>query len=372
MRFSAFILLIFFFIFLALPVHYAAVNESDLPPPIPPSQEGPLFASAVYSNGSPMGNSALVLLARSGKSDTVLRLITDENGRFLLSLDRGAYDIDALLDLPGTPGMDFASTSSFSGDGKSNLTLIFYPAGSLSGKVLQQGAPVPNARVRVSCPSKSFDYARINGMTEMDAGEAGDFLFRALPVGTCTVSASTASHAASADFEVAHGKSSTAVLEMKGKAVENDFFLLAAVAIGALAIAGLAIFFLRERLFGSSAHVPVQYYDINPSTQAPHPKKEEPPKTAASVPGEKEENKFALSNPKVKAILATLSDRERDILKFLLKSGGRAKRSSMQHKLLIPKTSLLRNLRSLERKNIVKLTPFGRNLLAEIAESLFR
>ncbi|MEM4348556.1 MAG: hypothetical protein QXN37_03235 [Candidatus Anstonellaceae archaeon] len=61
-----------------------------------------------------------------------------------------------------------------------------------------------------------------------------------------------------------------------------------------------------------------------------------------------------------------------EITLFLLKSGGRAKRSQIQHKLLIPKTSLLRNLRSLERKNIVKLVSFGRNLLAEINQHIFK
>lgn len=371
MRFSAFISLIFFFIFLALPVHHAEVNESEPQPPVPPSQEGPLFARAVYSNGSPMHNSALVLLVRSGKSDTVLRLITDESGRFLLSLGKGAHDIDALLDLPGTPGMDFASTSSFSGDGTSNLTLIFYPAGSLSGKVLQQGAIAPTARVRVSCPSNSFDYVRINGVAEVDAGEAGEFMFRALPAGSCTVSASAPSLANSAEFSVLPGQLTAVVVEMKPKALGPDPIPFAAIAIGAIVLLGMAFLAFRQRFFGKTAYAAVSA-PLRPvrAPDGPLPAKAKAKEKKAAW--ETEETPYSLANPKVKAVLSTLTDREAEITKFLLKCGGRAKRSSMQHKLLIPKTSLLRNLRSLERKNIVKLTPFGRNLLAEISESLFR
>lgn len=370
MRFLPAALFLLIFILLALPLLRAAENETELPPSVP-TTESPIIARAVYSNGSPVQNTALVLLARSGKSDSIYRLITDSRGSFLLSLGKGAYELDALLDNPGTPGIDFASTATLSAAANSNLTMIFYPAGSLSGKVLQGGSPVPNARVRVSCPSNSFDYARINGMAETDAGEAGDFLFRALPVGTCTVSASTDSHAASSDFEVAHGKSSSTVLEMKGKAVEIDTLILVAVVAGGIAIILTALFFLRGRLFGGNTGVPMGYYDMRPSAPSSDPKKEGQPKAAASAQVEKEESKFALSNPKAKAVLATLSDREADIVKFLFKSNGKSKRSTMQHKLLIPKTSLLRNLRSLERKNIVKLTPFGRNLLAELDEQLF-
>jgi uncharacterized membrane protein len=101
-------------------------------------------------------------------------------------------------------------------------------------------------------------------------------------------------------------------------------------------------------------------------------KRASPPAPAKAQPASHEQGGFDISNPKASAVLSTLSEREREIAVFLLKSGGRAKRSQVQHKLLIPKTSLLRLLRSLERKNIIKLTPFGRNLLAEIDQSLFR
>ena len=346
----------------ALPTLCAASNETDAPPAAP-AQSGLVFGRAIFANGSPVQSSPLTILARSSKSATVYRLITDQKGNFLLSLSKGQYEIDALLDLHDTPGIDFASTTSLDSSLEENTSIIFYPAGSIAGKAIQSGSPVPGARVHVSCPSDSFDYERINGAVQANAGEAGEFMFRALPTGTCVVSAYTGSLAGSSEIQVEHGKVASAEVEMRNKASTLDLLALAIAAAVALA----AIIFITMRFFGG--------------------KKEQPPSPAPQAHGQAsplehmkaKEGKQAHEPPeskydesKVKAVLSTLSEREREIAKFLIKSGGRAKRSQLQHKLLIPKTSLLRNLRSLERKNIVKLTPFGRNLLAELQEQLFR
>ena len=301
------------------------------------------------------------MLARSNGSDTIYRLITDPRGRFVLSLNPSAYQIDSILDYPETQGLDFASTSEIDTSRQGNLTLIFYPAGSIAGKALAGGSPVSGARVRVSCPSGAFDYARINGGVQQLSDEAGGFLFRALPTGTCLLSASTDSLAGSAEIGVKGGQVIFSTIGLSPRAAQFDLLPAAAVVL-LFALAAAAFYVFRRKPV--SSHLP--------SGQSTH--------HAAKAGAKKEKEKlhseqssmFDPANQKAKAVLATLSEREREIVKFLLKCGGRAKRSQMQHKLLIPKTSLLRNLRSLERKNIVKLTPFGRNLLAEIEESLFR
>lgn len=347
-------------------------NESDTPPAAPAS-EGLLSIRAIYSDGTAAANSPIKLLARSNSTDVLLTIFTDQSGRLLVPLSAGKYDLDALLDLPATPGVDFASTASAEVPRDSNATLIFYPSGSLSGTVQQDGSPVPNARVRVSCPSPSFDYERINGVLQKQSGEAGDFLFRVLPTGTCVVSASTDSFAGSFDAPIQHGKITSAPISTKRKSGGIDALAIAAALIALAAL----LFLLNQRFFGAkegsraekigaqTAEKNAHLVHAQSSHAHPHPH-------GASKPAEeKEKSKFDATTPRAKAILSTLRDREGEIVKFLFKNNGRAKRSQMQHKLLIPKTSLLRNLRSLERKNIIKLTPFGRNLLAEIEEKIF-
>lgn len=344
----------------ALPTLFAA-SEADSPPAAP-AQLGLVFGRAIFANGSPAQSLPMTILARSNTSATVYRLITDQKGNFLLSLSKGKYEIDALLDLHDTPGIDFASTASLDSSLEENTSIILYPAGSIAGKVSQSGSPVPGARVHVSCPSDSFDYARINGAVQTNAGEAGEFMFRALPTGTCVVSAYTDSLAGSSETRVEHGKAASVSVELRNKASATD---LLAVAIFA-AVALVAIIFIALRFFGKKEHPPSAASEAQGQTAPSEHKKAKAEKQAHEAP----ESKYDES--KVKAVLSTLSEREREIARFLIKSGGRAKRSQLQHKLLIPKTSLLRNLRSLERKNIVKLTPFGRNLLAELQEQLFR
>ena len=347
-------------LFILFPLAIQA-QGAELPPPAPEGVSGAVPALAVFSNGSLAANLPITVLTRSNGSDTIYQLITDPRGRFVLSLSPNAYQIDAILDYPETPGLDFASTSEIDTSDQGNLTLIFYPAGSVAGKALSGGSPVSGASVRVSCPSSAFDYERINGELQQLSDETGSFLFHALPTGTCLLSASTSSLAGSEEIEVKEGQVAFSTIEMAPRAAQFDLLPVAAAAALLVALAIAAFYFFRHR---------------PPASGQTEPGPEHP---AAKAGAKKEKGKpqgeppaFDPANQKAKAVLATLSEREREIVKFLLKCGGRAKRSQMQHKLLIPKTSLLRNLRSLERKNIVKLTPFGRNLLAEIEESLFR
>ena len=350
------------FVIMALALANAVGDE--LPPPAP-TGGGVLFGHAVFSNGSSIANAPLVILARSNDSETVYRLITDSAGRFVLSLSATQYSLDSLLDYPETPGMDFASTASADLATEGNATLIFYPAGSLAGTVTEAGSPVPGARVRVNCPSSSFDYARINGGTAVQSGDAGDFLFSALPVGTCVVSASTDSLAGSQELQVENGMTSSASVALLKKAAQTDALPIALAVLVAAIIAYAAFQFLQK-----GKKEKEQTIHAEPSWQSSHFTQKK--KEAKQKEEEEEGISSKLSDPKVKAVLATLTEREREITRFIFKAGGRAKRSTIQHKLLIPKTSLLRNLRSLERKKIVKLTPFGRNLLAEIEDWLHK
>ncbi len=363
-----------------LPAIHSAYNDTELPPPLPPTQESPLLARALYSDGLPVQNSAIVLLIRANNSDTVIRTITDANGRFLLQLPQGAHDIDAILDLPLTPGIDFASTTSALSYSGSNATLIFYPSGSLSGRVLSDGAPVPSARVRISCPSNTFDYARINGVTEVEAGPAGEFMFRALPSGSCTASAYTGTLANSTDIQIKAGQTTSASISIAPKASladsprqNSDLPVLFFAVFGAIAL----IFIIYLAISGKLPAQPKSWQQKTKSAassarKSGKPRKQIPAHGSQSAAAANAVDAHSFSSQKVSAVLSTLSEREGEILKFLLHNGGRAKSGHLAHKLLIPKTSVRRNLRSLERKNIIKIEPFGRNLLASVKKEILQ
>ncbi|MFA5929715.1 MAG: hypothetical protein WC861_02435 [Candidatus Micrarchaeia archaeon] len=328
---------------------------------------------ALLVNGSPaVGMPLLITATKSGSSTpTAYRLITGREGNVLLTLDRGSYQLDCVLDNMATSGADYAATASVSMPGEQNLSLAFYPAGSVAATALENGQVVPGAIMHASCASEWFDYEAING-ADAQAGQAGDFIFRALPAGTCVISASTQTSAGSAQVDVGQGTLSSVQVELRPKALAITDIALMLAAIAVLAVLAYYLLFAKRKQPEMAAQdaAPEKKAPMKKSGKANAKAKPEAVKEARA-PVQQKVSAFDVNGEKARAVLSTLSEREAEIARFLCASGGKAKRSTMQHKLLIPKTSLLRNLRSLERKRIVKLIPFGRNLVAELERSLF-
>jgi len=367
MRFAHFFLAFFLFLSPALAFSENVSADSSVPPSAPQG-EGPVSVKAVLANGTPPMGMPVTIIATAGGATTTYRLITGREGNFLLQLGSGDHQLSATLDDMATSGVDYASSAAVSVPSERNLTLTFYPAGSVAASVLEEGRLVPGADLHVSCSSDWFDYSAINGASQR-ASEAGDFLFRALPTGTCVISASTQTAAGSAQVAVEHGKLKNAQIDMKPKANAFQDMLPALFAVLVIAV-GVYFVFARKKPADARRETPPEAVQ---KPTARRQKEKQPRASAKAAPATAQhlQKQFDVKSGKVRAVLGTLSEREADIVRFLMSSGGKAKRSTMQHKLLIPKTSLLRNLRALERKNIVKLIPFGRNIVAELERSLF-
>ena len=367
-------------LFLSTPALAFSENATAGAPPPMPQTDGLLALQAVLVNGSPaVGMPLLISATKSGSSTpTIYRLITGREGNVLLTLDKGIYQLNCVLDNMATSGADYAATISISMPGEQNRTLAFYPAGSVAVTALEGGQVMPGAVMHAACASDWFDYEIING-ANAQAGQAGDYIFRALPAGTCVISASTQTSAGAVQVDIEQGSLQSVQVELKPKALGiGDIALVFVAAMVLAAILAYHLFFARKKQPTQDAHedkksrvaekMPVvKNVKAKPRASA-HPS---PPKAEEHAVVSKKASAFDVNSEKARAVLSTLSEREAEIARFLCTSGGKAKRSTMQHKLLIPKTSLLRNLRSLERKNIVKLIPFGRNLVAELQRDLF-
>jgi uncharacterized membrane protein len=376
---------ILFLLFLSLPALAFSENstaESASLPPIPQS-DGLVALQAVLVNGTPAAGMPLIITAtKSGSTaPTTYRLITGREGNVLLTLGKGDYQLNCVLDNMATDGADYAATTALSIPGEQNRTLAFYPAGSAAITAVEGGQVVPGAAMHASCTSEWFDYEIMNG-ANAQAGQAGDFIFRALPAGTCVISASTQTSAGSVQVDIEPGSLQTVQVELKPKALGiADLALALGVVVLLAAILAYHFFFARKKQPEHAA--PGAHADKGSSAaeKVPAARSVKARPRAASLPSQpkaeahaaapKKAAAFDANSERARAVLSTLSERESEIVRFLCASGGKSKRSTMQHKLLIPKTSLLRNLRSLERKNIVKLIPFGRNLVAELQRGLF-
>ena len=356
-----------FLLFLSLPVLAFSDSTGGAAPPPVPQSDGLVALQAVLVNGTPAAGMPLMITATSADgSTTTYRLITRRDGNVILTLEPGSYQLAGVLDDMATDGADFAATGSLVLPGPQNVSLVFYPAGSVAVTALEGGQVVPGASMHVSCASDWFDCERINGASAQ-AGAAGDFIFRALPTGKCVVSASTQTSAGSVQVDVGQGKLATVQLELRPKALPPELIAIALAAILAAALLAYYLLIAKKKQPETSAPALAEVKKAGKPLAAA----KMPVKKNASSPAQQKASAFDVNGEKARAVLSTLSEREAEIVRFLCASGGKAKRSTMQHKLLIPKTSLLRNLRALERKRILKIIPFGRNIVAELERGLF-
>jgi len=350
----------------------SAQVTGDVPPEVPSTIPSPIYVTAMFPNGTAIASTPIFITVRTSDTHSDYHLVTGPKGEVLLVSEGKKAFADALLDNPSTSGPDYAASTELLSYSFQNATLVFYPSGGVVGRAEDSfGSPLFGANISVSCPTHSFDYGSISGGET--TGRGGEFSLRALPIGKCMISASKGELAGSSEIAVKQGEITSAKIVLASPAppvpdapiVKDDYgnWLLigAAFILGAIAVA----FFILQKKPHAIPTNPV----ARQTPQAEAEKAEKPAKRNSSPKKQKapHASQEPLS-PQAQAVLNTLSEREREIVLFLFSSGGRAKRSQMQHKLLIPKTSLLRNLRALERKNIVKLTPFGRNLLAELGD----
>jgi uncharacterized membrane protein len=96
--------------------------------------------------------------------------------------------------------------------------------------------------------------------------------------------------------------------------------------------------------------------------------KEEKPAAVHEVKREEEAREVApqqaygemLVTQRMLDVMKALNERERSVVEFLLRSNGKARQSKIAFALVMPKTSLLRALYSLEHRNIVVSEKAGR------------
>lgn len=89
-------------------------------------------------------------------------------------------------------------------------------------------------------------------------------------------------------------------------------------------------------------------------------------------PKKKRRIKKSNSGRKLKAILKTLSDNERQIIEFIIANGNASTSSKIRHGLRIPKTSLSRTLDRLESKKILTMEREGKLKRVKISDWLLK
>jgi uncharacterized membrane protein len=238
------------------------------------------------------------------------------------------------LDNLKTPNNDYYGVEKIDTT-KDSLNILVFPVGYIQGSVVDKtGNLVPNAKLSFTCHSP----IAINFPEKTDS--TGFFHINNMPVGECLIIASAGESVGKTTAKINKGEVSEIEIVLMQEVSKSSFvfvtFLL--LLIGVLIVGGIIFLIFRYNL-----------------TKKKVVKKEEIKLKEKDIPLEKEKY-----SKKTLVLLETFSDKERKIVQFLLDSDNHSSQSKIRHATKIPRTSLSRTLKGLERKKIILIEKHGK------------
>ncbi|RMF54684.1 hypothetical protein D6745_04505 [Candidatus Woesearchaeota archaeon] len=249
-----------------------------------------------------------------------------EDGLLPLSLENGTYTLTLKVDKLGTPGNDYINSFDVEVEGRFYDTIFMLPVGSVRGIVYDQNG---NA---VSSANIQFDCSTAYGETHPIITDSfGSFSGSWLPVGSCKISAAYNGNVGYQFVNITHGSLKDIEIVLSKSLVtqvNNSFWYIVYVVLGLLILYGAHFAVSKKR-----KRIDEEVKDIE------------------------DEKKLSKRS---EDILKTLSDRERDIVHFLLESNNQSTQAKVRYSTGIPKTSLSRILDSLAAKKVVSIEKIGK------------
>lgn len=315
---------------LLLPLLFAAaVHADEAPPPLPRGGYTVFFElREAKTNALLAGEVVAFEFSLNGFQEK--RLATsDKNGLAKVYLDAGAWSVKAESDKPNTPGKDFVGFASLNVSGDARVLLYMQPVGSIRGEIVdEEGKSVGVADAGVDCVNAFYD------LEPLVVDSAGRFFAKHVPTGACTVYASSGGKTGSVDVDLKQGElENVRIVLSQAMATGSDLVFVVLGAAALLAVAGAFYYFLK-----------------------PGRKRGETPKERREPAGAKPSKPLG---GRARDVLKTLNAKEKRITEFLLEK-GKTKQSVLYKELLIPKASLSRALKNLERKGVVELQRVGK------------
>lgn len=330
---------------------------ADLPPLLPTGA----YAVGLYARDAATGKAFANHIvsyhfeqqtARNGLSILVTATeLTDANGSLTAYLDEGVWKFLAEADDYSTSGKDYAAAGEINVSKDFSLVVYFQEVGSVTGEVVdEQNKLVSNAKLGLDCVKAPAAQSLNYGQLVSDAN--GNFMLRFVPTGACRITASLDSKTGFVDVTLQRGELKQTRVAFKntvGRGSETFSILLVLLAI--LIVSTLAFVYFKRA--GKPAVLKTRETREKPQAA----------KTARAIAP-----KGLKSTGKMRIVLNALNERERAIAELLLANDGRMKQARISRELLMPKTSLLRAVQSLEKRNIVRTTPLGKHKIVEFTD----
>jgi uncharacterized membrane protein len=239
-----------------------------------------------------------------------------ESGNITLYLPKGIYSIEMRGDALETPGGDYYYEGTLNVDNDAQISIHFFPVGSLRGTVINGNTIIPNALVKFVC-SKSY-----GSLEETQTDTYGSFSNDYLPIGECRVHARLNDRIGYADVTIKPGTVTTLELNLSKQTAKDSNYLI---------FAGIGMFLLI---------IIVVFFKLKPQQLT-----QELPKP--------------MESSRSKDLMSTLNEKEKQVVSLLVEK-GELYQNKIVYETNIPKTSLVRILTSLEQKHIIESKQIGK------------
>ncbi|MFA4946867.1 MAG: carboxypeptidase regulatory-like domain-containing protein [Candidatus Micrarchaeia archaeon] len=311
--------------------------------PLPPDSDARVTLLVLDAASTAPLAGAFTLRARSPADSFVQPLISNESGEALLYLPAGIYSLELLSDYPETPGVDAFGRATVNSPEESFATVFLEPAASVYGRIRDaEGRAVSGARVSVDCVNSFYS------VPDATSDETGNYFIEFVPAGSCVFTALSDGFRDSRQLLLAAGSFEGADFALTTSMHERDYSLFYALA----AALTIVLLYLAYNKFKRVAP-PVQT-------------KQARPKKTGSLPAPRLKPEAELS-----LALKSLAGREKQVVEWLLANNGNGKQSALQRELLLPKASLSRAVKSLERKGLVRCTRLGKANSMRLSERFY-
>lgn len=253
------------------------------------------------------------------KIDSIAQKEVLQSPSITLDLPAGTYQTEAILDDFSTPVPDYFGSKAIQGD----TDYFVFPIGFVQGSVVDNaGNLIPKADLTFNC----FSPIEIELPTQADS--TGFFTIPNIPVGSCSVVASAKDTAGTTEFTIKQGQATKVEIiltkEVITKSKKTEYFILA------IFVLGLFLWVFLKK-----------------------------PKLKIRAPKQEESEQKGLSK-QTKALMETLSAKEKKIINFLLENNHNSSQSKIRHATKTPRTSLSRILHKLEQKKLVQIIKEGK------------
>ena len=265
-------------------------------------------------------------------NDRVINQFLDKDGILAVKLGNGSYLAEFKLDNQSTEGMDYYFNGNINLENNKVNEIFVYPVGSVRGLVKDNlDNVVGNAKLKFECSASDI----LNPPKESD--DFGSFSIDYMPVGSCRIYANYRHGNGFADIIIAPGSLNNAEIKLDKSIVfqETNLWLISGVTVIIL----ILLFALKNKIGNLLKNSTIKHSKNNKSSEIKSTLKLE---------------KRAID------IMETLTDKQKEIVKFIFENEGKTTQSKIYNELGIPKASLFRYIQSLELKKIIEVKKIGK------------